>query len=361
MKRSTRRVGISRIAGIATAAAAALALAACGTTENGGATQDPADEGESPDGGSEQYAIATVPKVEGISWFQRMAEGVGMFDSDQGDAVDAWQIGPDTEDAAKQVQIIEDLIAQQVDAIIVVPNDPQAVAPVLKKARDAGIVVVTHEAPALAETDSVDYNLEAFKNEVFGQQMFEKLAEGMGGEGTFVGMVGSLTSETHMAWYNAGLEYLEENFPDIKPATSQPYEDNNDDATARANALEILNAHPDITGYVNGSVSANNNMAAVIQEKGITTITMSGLSLPSVAGPFLDSGVMFSAQTWDPAGAGYASNALALMVLQGADIAEGIDLGYEGYESVSVDGKMVVGDAIMMLYKDQFPNQEYPF
>ncbi|QGH68153.1 substrate-binding domain-containing protein [Pseudactinotalea sp. HY158] len=330
------------------------ALAACGTT---GSQDGGAPTGEGKDG---PYQIATVPKVDGISWFEAMANGVEQFDEDLGDEVDAWQIGPDTEDAAKQVQIIEDLIAQNVDAMVVVPNDPQALEPALTKARERGIVVITHEAPALAGTEAVDYDLEAFDNAVFGERMFEKLAEGMGGEGTFVGMVGSLTSETHMAWYNAGIAYLEENYPEITPVTAQPYEDNNDDATARANALEILRAYPDLDGFVNGSVSAGANFSAVLKEKNNTHVTVSSLSLPSVAGPYLEEGWTYSAQTWNPAGAGYAGNVLALKLLQGETIESGIDLGFEGYESVTVDGEMVVGDAIMMLEKGQFPDG-YPF
>jgi len=343
--------------GTAAAAAITLSLAACGSTTDTASTSS----GDTPDAGSGGYTIVTVPKVEGISWFQAMETGVDQFSVDQGDAVDARQIGPDTEDAAKQVQIIEDLIAQGVDAIVVVPNDPQALTPVLTKARSAGIVVIAHEAPALAGTEAVDYDLEAFDNAYFGELMFEELAKGMGGKGTYVGEVGSLTSETHMAWYNAGVAYLEENYPDMKPVTEQPYEDGNDDATARANALEILNAYPDLGGFMNASVSAGSNMAAVLEEKGITSVVMSGLSLPSVAGPYLNSGVMLSAQAWNPAGAGYAANTLALMVLEGKTIEDGIDLDFEGYESVTVTNGMVQGAAVMMLTANQFPNDEYPF
>lgn len=347
------------LGGLAALVAVGL-LAACGTTTD----SDPA-ESSTPDGGAatsggDTYQIATVPKVEGISWFEAMADGVAQFDTDHSDEVEAWQIGPDTEDAAKQIQIIEDLIAQEVDAIVVVPNDPQAVAPTLAKARERGIVVVTHEAPALAGTDSVDYDLESFDNAVFGQAMGEKLAECMDGAGTYLGMVGSLTSETHMAWYNAAKEYLAENYPDIKLLTENPYEDNNDDATARANALEILRAYPDLGGYVNGSVSANANMAAVLKEKNNTSVCMSGLSLPSVAGPYLEEGWMYSAQTWNPAGAGYAANAVALAILKGETVESGMDLGWDGYESITVDGGLIVADAIMMLEKGQFPDG-YPF
>lgn len=328
-------------------------VSACGTTNDVASNTS--------GGGDGTFRIATVSKVEGISWFDAMSRGVEEFnDANQG-SVEAWQTGPDTGDPAKQVQIVEDLIAQDVDAIVVVPNDPQSIAPVLKKARDRGIVVVSHEAPALAETESVDYDVEAFDNAEFGQLMFENLAQEMGGKGTFVGEVGSLTSETHMAWYDAGVEYLKQKYPAITAVAVQPYEDDNDDAKARANALEILKAYPDLGGFVGTSVSAGANMAAVLKEKNNKDVAVSMLSLPSVAGPYLEDGWVRHAQTWNPAAAGYASNVIALQLLQEKEVSSGADLGQEGYDSVTVDGKLVTGDAILELEKGTFPPGDYPF
>lgn len=336
-----------------TAFAAVGLLAGCGSVGDTGSAAAGSEDGV--------FRIATVSKVEGISWFEAMRTGVEQFNADNSGTVEAWQTGPDSGDPAKQVQIVEDLIAQGVDALVVIPNDPQSIAPVLKKARDAGIVVITHEAPALAATESVDYDLEAFDNAVFGEKMFEKLAEKMGGKGTFVGEVGSLTSETHMAWYNAGLEYLKVNHPEMKAVSAQPYEDDNDDSKARDNALEILKAYPDLGGFVGTSVSAGANFAAVLKEKGLTNIKMSMLSLPSVAGPYLEEGIVDSAQAWNPAGAGYAANAVALAVLQGKSLETGSDLSFEGYDSVTVDGKLITGAAILMIEKGTYPAGKYPF
>ncbi len=347
MTRNWKKVGVAAFASMLVAT-----LAACGSTasDGGGETATSA----APQG---KYKIATIPKIEGITWFDDMKRGVGIFNEDFGDEVEAWQIGPDSEDAAKQVAIVEDLIAQNVDAIVVVPNDPMALEPVLTKARQAGIVVISHEAPALAATEAVDYDLEAFSNEAFGQLMAEKLVEGMGGAttGTYVGQVGSLTSETHMAWYNAAVAWLEENYPDIKPVQDKPYEDANDDAKARSNALEILKAYPDLSGMISCSVSSGSNMAQVLKEKNITSVVLSQLTLPSVSGPYIEEGWIFSGQAWEPAGAGYAANMLALKLLKGEAIETGADLGWDKYNSVKVDGKIVIGDAILQFQKGADP------
>lgn len=42
----------------------------------------------------------------------------------------------------QQISIVEDLIAEQVDAIVIAPGDSQNLIPVLKKAQDAGIIVI---------------------------------------------------------------------------------------------------------------------------------------------------------------------------------------------------------------------------
>ena len=345
-RRSIAFAGVALVTG--------LALSACGSVGETGTS----DSGPGADG---KYDIVLVSKVEGISWFEAMNEGVMEFNEDYTDQVNARQTGPDTGDPAKQVQIVEDLIAQGVDAIVVVPNDPQSIAPVLKKARDAGIVVVTHEAPALVETESIDYDVESFDNAVFGEGLAENLAEQMGGEGQFIGMVGSLTSETHMAWYNAAVAYFAENYPDIEVVAEQPYEDDNDDAKARANAEEIVRAYPDLKGYIGTSVSAGSNFAQILKEKNLSDISTSVLSLPSVAGPYLEEDWLGFAQTWSPASAGYVASLVALNVLEGKEIATGDDYGQEGYESIVVDGKLVVGDAILKIEKGTFAPGEYPF
>ena len=83
-------------------------------------------------------------KLIGVGWFDRMDEGIVAFAADSG--IDASQTGADDASPEKQVRLVEDLIAQGVNAITVVPNSPESLEGVFQKARDAGIVVVTHEA-----------------------------------------------------------------------------------------------------------------------------------------------------------------------------------------------------------------------
>ena len=344
------------VTALAATAVLALTLTGCGNVSDADSASD-SDSG-STDG---EFTIVTVSKVEGIPWFERMATGVAKFGEDNASEVTTRQTGPSSGDAAQQIQIVQDLIAQDVDALVVVPNDPQSIAPVLKQARDKGIVVITHEAPALAGTDSVDYDVEAFDNKVFGEKQAEALSKAAGGTGDYVGMVASLTNETHMAWYNAAKDYLVANYPDMKAVTDAPYEDNNDDATAQSKSLEILNAYPNLKGFLGESVSAGSNFAATLQDKNLKGISVSTLSLPSIAGPYLEGGWMSYAHAWDPAGASYAANALALEVLKGNKPSGTADLGADGYKTATVTDGLVTGDAILVIEPDSFSSGEYPY
>ena len=119
--------------------------------------------------------------------------------------LNVYQKGTDQIDATLQAQLVENLIAQGVDAICVVPVDIQSIDPVLKKAKDAGIVVIAHEGSALV---NVDYDIEAFSNAGYGQFIMDNLAEAMGGEGVYTTMVADLTNGSHNEWADAAAWHL---------------------------------------------------------------------------------------------------------------------------------------------------------
>ncbi len=299
--------------------------------------------------------IVMCAKQEGISWFDDMRTGITQFAEDTG--VNAYQIAPETGDPAKQAQMIESLIAKRVDAILVVPNDPQSIKPILEKARDAGIIVISHEAQSLAGVSH--YDVEAFKNEDFGQLMFENLAQAMGGAGKYAGIVGGLTMETHMQWFKAGYAYVQEKYPDMEFVLTEPLEDNNDEKTALDKFNETLKKYPDITGFFGCSVSGSSMAALALEKLRRKDVKVVGLGLPSINGIYLEDGYQAAAQCWRPADAGYAAASVAYKLLQGEEIEQGSDLNSTGYESVKIEDGVVYGNATLVLTKDNWQDYEF--
>ncbi len=301
-----------------------------------------------------EYTMATVVKVTGIAWFDRMEQGIGWFGQDF-PTITAFQQGPAEADAAQQVQVIDDLISQGVDSLCVIPFQPETVEEVLQKARDAGIVVITHESSAQA---NIDFDIEAFDNAAFGRNLMDNLAERMGGEGEYTVFVGSLTSKTHNEWVDSAIAHQQAMYPNMT-FVGDKNESFDDPQVAYEKMQELLVQFPNLRG-VQGSASTDvAGVGQAVEEAGLQDdIVVVGTSLPSIARDLIPTGAVDMISFWDPAYAGYACNMIALTMLEGqmpASLLDGsglppfLSFGFPnlpGYGAMSlVDGKVFYGSA----------------
>lgn len=326
------------------AAAAALALVAGCSSDTG--TTDPGN------GGDKDGAYVVVVKLSGVSWFDRMEVGVEDWAKKTG--LDARQEGADDATSEKQVALIENLLAQSPAAITVVPNNPQALQAVLKKARDAGIVVISHEGVGMG---NVDADIEAFDNKAYGAKIFENLATCMGGEGEYAGFVGQLTAQTHIDWVTGGQELQKKDFPKITNILGDTWvESLEDEAKAYDRAKEILQKYPNIKGFQGSASTDVIGIGRAIQEAGLQDkVCVMGTSTPLDASKYLEDGSIDKIFFWDPARAGEAQLAMAKIFVDGGTIKEGTDLGVEGYTSLikHPDHENVwLGDAAVIVDKN---------
>lgn len=304
-----------------------------------------------------EYTIATVVKDMSDPWCLRHQQGVDEYAEESGD--NCYVKGPSKTDSAEQIQVIENLIEQDIDALCVVPIDPEACKPALAKAREKGIVVITHEAEGFEECD---YDLEAFNNQDYGERMMDELAASMGEEGAYVTMVAFLSSYSHNQWMDAAVAHQKEKYPNMEliPEERIECEDNMDMAYNKAK--EIIKKYPDIKGFIGASSYDPPGAAKAIDELGMTGKMFAvGTGVPSVSAPYLQSGSNPCVCCWDPALAGKAMCKLATLILdgEGDSIETGLDLGIEGYEDIKVDGTNISGNAILVIDKENM--EDYKF
>jgi len=301
----------------------------------------PAEETQAPEEAAETYKMATVVKLTGVGWFDRMEVGIGDFDAAY-DNVDAFQQGPAQADGALQVQVIEDLIAQGVDSLCVVPFQPEVIEPVLERARNQGVVVVTHESSG---QQNIDFDIEAFDNAAYGRHFMDILAEMMGEEGEYVVFVGSLTSGTHNEWVDAAIAHQLENYPNMT-LVGDKNESYDDAQTAYERAKELLVTYPNLKGMQGSSANDVVGFGQAVEEAGLQDkIAVVGTSLPSMSGALLETGAIDVISFWDPAMAGYACNEIALKLLKGEEVGDGLSLDLPGYENLTLVGKVFYGQA----------------
>ncbi|MEN9679206.1 MAG: hypothetical protein RLZ57_335, partial [Actinomycetota bacterium] len=101
-----------------------------------------ASTGVAANAAKQRYVVSV--KLIGVGWFDRMDTGIKAWA--KSNKLDATMTGATDASPEKQSKMVEDLIAQKVSMIGVVPNDVPSIDGVIAKARKAGIVVVTHEA-----------------------------------------------------------------------------------------------------------------------------------------------------------------------------------------------------------------------
>ncbi|MDR2159043.1 MAG: autoinducer 2 ABC transporter substrate-binding protein [Treponema sp.] len=298
------------------------------------------------------WRIALVPKDSTNAWFVRMEEGVKQFAKDTG--LNAFQKGPARTDAAMQAQVIEDLIAQGVDAICVVPVDPAALEPVLGKALARGIVVVTHEA---SFQENTMYDIEAFDNSEYGAFIMDNLAKAMGETGTYTTMVAHVTNASHNEWADGGVAHQKKAYPRMTLLAAEPRvesEDNMERSYERAK--ELFKKYPDLKGIMGTSSKDAPGIARAIEEMGLKgKVFTSGTGLPEENKVFLKNGTLAAATLWDPKDAGYALCSLAVKILRGEPVGNGLNLGLKGYENMKFLGdsrKVLIGSGWIVINKD---------
>lgn len=95
------------------------------------------------EGAASRPRVALIMKSLANEFFVTMAEGARQHRKEHADEYDLIVNGTkDESDILQQVSLVEQMIATGVDAIVIAPADSRALVPVLKRAQEAGIVVV---------------------------------------------------------------------------------------------------------------------------------------------------------------------------------------------------------------------------
>ena len=162
------------VAAIGAVAALTAGVVACGDDDSSGGG------GGGGGGGEEQVTIGLITKTESNPFFVKMKEGAEAAAKEHNVKLLTASGKFDT-DNASQVAAIENMTTQGAKVILDVPADSKAVVPAIKKARDAGVLVISLDTPTEPE-DAVDAlfatdNLKA--GELIGQYAKAK-AEKMG-------------------------------------------------------------------------------------------------------------------------------------------------------------------------------------
>jgi len=299
-----------------------------------------------------KYTIGTIGKIAGHPWFIRMEQGVKQFARDTGH--NAFMRCPPQN--KQEEATLNDVLAQGVDAVCIVTFFPQTLELTLSKARQRGVVVITHEAP---QQRNSDYDIEAFDNLAYGAHLMDYLAQYVGQQGKYAIFLESLMTQSHNKWAEGALARQQASYPNMR-FVSKKMEHFEDQTVAYQLIQELFQTHPQIAGILALGSASVIGAAKVIDEKNLRgQVKIVGNCLASMGGQSVRNGSVQLISFWDPAHIGYAMNKLAVMALAGDKITDGMDWGLPGYHQIKLDGKVLYGSAWIDVTKENMASYNF--
>jgi rhamnose transport system substrate-binding protein len=309
---------VRRILVAAACAVLAAGLAGCGRNE-------PAKNART--------RVGLVAKSLGNGFFDAVNKGA----QEAGKELDAEIIfvGPTTPTAEGQIETLNSLIAQRVDAIAVSANDPDALVPTLKKALSRGIKVVSYDS-AVAGAGRVAH-LAPSSDQLIGETVVALTAElSPEGKGKFAVVSATPTSTNQNSWLAEMRKALAQH-PGLE-MVGVVYGDDVSDKSYRE-AVALIQQHPDLSVIVSISSVGIVASARAVETQGLAgRIKVTGLGLPSELAGYVEKGIVPKFAIWNPIDLGYTATQVAVQLARGADVSKPVSAGRMGEVTFGPDG-----------------------
>ncbi len=276
--------------------------------------------------------IALVVKALGIGFFEAAAEGAEEAAGELGN-VEIIYTGPTDTTAEGQIEVINSLIAQGVDAIAISANDPDALVPALKRAMDRGITVISWDS-GVAEGGR-QMHLNPSSTPLIGNTIIKLAADHMPDGGEVAILSASATATNQNAWIEAAKEVLP-NYDGVDLVATVYGDDLSDKSYREAQGL--MSSYPNLKAIIAPTtVGILASCQAVTDAGKIGEINVTGLGLPSEMAGCVDSGATKSFAIWNPIDLGYSATMLAHAIANGAETGAGAEIPMGRMGSVTLD------------------------
>lgn len=267
---------------------------------------------------ADDMRIALVVKSLGNSFFDAAHRGAQEAAEEIG-GIEIIYTGPTAATAEGQIEIINSLINQQVDAIAISANDPDALVPALRRAMDRGITVLSWDSGVAPEGRQM--NLNPSDTGLIGETIIKLAADYLPDGGDVAILSASSTATNQNAWIEAAREVLPEKFPNINLVAVVYGDDDSVKSTNEARGL--IASHPDLDAIIAPTTVGVVAAAQVVTDMDlIGQINVTGLALPSEFKQFIDNGASQAVALWNPIDLGYSATYIAHALATGAATAE---------------------------------------
>jgi ribose transport system substrate-binding protein len=276
------------------------------------------------DAGSKK--IGVVPKETVSVYWEGVRQGALKAGAEEGYEI-LWN-GPEVEtDRERQVQIVEDMMAQKVAGIVLAPSDSKAMVPVVKKVYERGIPCVIVDSGV--DTDNILSYMatDNYKGGILAAQRMGKILNGQGKIIIVRWTPNSGSTDARLAGFTEtlaqeypGIEIVDQQYP--SPPTTDKARDVTDD---------MLTRNPGVDGIFacNATTSGGALTALRNAEQGDKKIMMVGFDAWPMVVDGLEKGYLDSLIIQNPFKMGYEGVKAIVRHQQGQTVPKHVDTGVE--------------------------------
>jgi rhamnose transport system substrate-binding protein len=296
--------------------------------------------------GAKTYKIFLLPKFIGIPVFTLNAQGGKEAGKKLGDTVT--YNGPTEASAAKQVPFIDTAVRQGYNAIVISADDPNAVAPALKRAQARGLKVVSYDADAAKSARTV------YVSPPETQAIGSGLVEWMGSQIAYKGDIAILSATTTAANQNAWIAVMKKTLKQAKYRRMKLVKiayGNDNDTKSATETQALLQAYPKLKGIIAPTSVGMPAAARVVQQAGkCKSVALTGLTTPNSMRAYTKKGCGKKFGLWNEVDFGYLAVYVAHAVLDGkltGKTGQSILAGRLGKRTIGPNNTMPMGPPLV--------------
>ncbi|MFP6584755.1 MAG: substrate-binding domain-containing protein [Candidatus Hydrogenedentota bacterium] len=281
-----------------------IAIAGCGGSESGS------------DAGDDGLTIAVIPKGTAHIFWKTVHAGAAKAGQEEG--VEIIWIGPENEgDRKQQIELVENYVSRQVDAIVLAPTDENALVRPVENAMSRNIPVVVIDSGV--KTDNY-VSFVATDNKEGGRLGARRLGEVLGGKGKVILLRYAEGSASTTNREEGFLEEMASKFPDIELISTNQYAGVTKETGIQA-STNLLNRFADVDGVFCANESSTFGMMRALETSGKAgKIALVGFDTSDTLLEGMATGKIVGLVSQDPFDIGYQGVKMAVASIRGEEV-----------------------------------------
>ena len=289
---------------------AAAIVAGCGGSDSG------SDDGS----GAAGLTIAVIPKGTAHIFWKTVHAGAAKAGQEEG--VEIIWVGPENEgDRKQQIDLVENYISRQVDAIVLAPTDENALVRPVENAMSRGIPVIVIDSGLKTESY---VSFVATDNREGGRLGARRLGEVLGGRGKVILLRYAEGSASTTNREEGFLEEMATKFPDIELISTNQYAGVTKE-TGIVASQNLLNRFQEVDGVFCANESSTFGMMRALETSGRSgRVKLVGFDTSDTLLGGMEKGIIAGLVSQDPFDIGYQGVKMAVATIRGEEVAKRI-------------------------------------